>query len=131
MLAMVDLLDMHLFRELIVSSGSGLTISLAWENTKQSVPTISCDVRFGYQIRLRYLSCCLPLPLPTIMSNAAPANSDPETKPTVPEPTVLAPADADEEPQNALTQKFTEKEWVALKEFRVRAVQDSSFSAQN
>ena len=63
------------------------------------------------------------------MSNAAPANSDPETKPTVPEPTGQAPADTDEEPQNALTQKFTEKEWVALKEFRVRAVQDSSFSA--
>ena len=60
------------------------------------------------------------------MSNAA----DPETKPTVPEPTEPAPADTDEEPQNALTQQFTEKEWVALKQFRVRAVQDSSFSAQ-
>lgn len=55
------------------------------------------------------------------MSNVAPANSDPQTKPTVPEPTEPAPADTEEEPQNALTQKFTEKEWAALKEFRVRA----------
>jgi hypothetical protein len=54
------------------------------------------------------------------MSTVAPTNSDSETKPTVP-----APTDADEEPQNALTQKFTEKEWAALKEFRVRATQDS------
>ena len=61
------------------------------------------------------------------MSNIAPANSDPETKPTVPEPTEPAPADTDEEPQNALTQKFTEKEWAALKEFRVRAIQNSFF----
>lgn len=63
------------------------------------------------------------------MSNIAPANSDPQTKPTVPEPTELAQADTEEEPQNALTQKFTEKEWAALKEFRVRAVQASFFSA--
>ena len=55
------------------------------------------------------------------MSTVAPANSDPETKPTGPEPTERAPADADEEPQNALTEKFTEKEWAALKELRVRA----------
>lgn len=52
------------------------------------------------------------------MSTPAPANSDPETKPTVPTPTEGAPADADEEPQNALTEKFTEKEWAALKELR-------------
>jgi hypothetical protein len=56
------------------------------------------------------------------MSTPAPANSDPETKPTVPEPTEQAPADADEEPQNALTEKFTEKEWAALKELRVRTI---------
>lgn len=56
------------------------------------------------------------------MSIVVPANSDPETKSTGPEPTEPAPADTDEEPQNALTQKFTEKEWAALKEFRVRAV---------
>jgi phosphatidylinositol transfer protein SFH5 len=54
------------------------------------------------------------------MSTPAPANSEPETKPTVPEPTEPVPADADEEPQNALTEKFTEKEWAALKELRVR-----------
>ena len=59
------------------------------------------------------------------MSTIEPASSDPETKPTGPAPTEPAPADADEEPQNALTQKFTEKEWAALKEFRVRAIQDS------
>ncbi|KAN0113855.1 CRAL-TRIO domain containing protein [Russula decolorans] len=47
------------------------------------------------------------------MSTPAPANSDPEMKPTGP-----APTDADEEPQNALTEKFTEKEWAALKELR-------------
>jgi hypothetical protein len=65
--------------------------------------------------------------LPTTMSTVAPANSDPETKPIVPAP---VPADADEEPQNALTQKFTEKEWAALKEFRVRATQNFSLSSQ-
>ena len=36
--------------------------------------------------------------------------------------TATAP-DTDEEPQNSLTQKFTDKEWAALKEFRVRAVE--------
>jgi hypothetical protein len=51
------------------------------------------------------------------MSTPAPANSDPEMKPTGP-----APTDADEEPQNALTEKFTEKEWAALKELRVRTI---------
>jgi phosphatidylinositol transfer protein SFH5 len=59
------------------------------------------------------------------MSTPAPANSDPETKPTEPAQTERAPTDADEEPQNALTEKFTEKEWAALKELRVRAHQDS------
>jgi hypothetical protein len=61
------------------------------------------------------------------MSIVVPTNSDPETKPSGPAPTEPAPADTDEEPQNALTQKFTEKEWAALKEFRVRATQDSPF----
>ena len=56
------------------------------------------------------------------MSTPAPANSDAETKPSGPEPTERAPADADEEPQNALTEKFTEKEWAALKELRVRTL---------
>jgi hypothetical protein len=59
------------------------------------------------------------------MSIVAPANSHTEPKPTGSAPTEPAPADADEEPQNALTQKFNEKEWAALKEFRVRAIQDS------
>jgi hypothetical protein len=52
---------------------------------------------------------------------STPANSDPETKPTVPAPTEGVPADVDE-PQNALTEKFTEKEWAALKELRVRTI---------
>jgi hypothetical protein len=56
------------------------------------------------------------------MSIPIPANSDPETEPTEPAPTERAPADADEEPQNALTEKFTEKEWAALKELRVRLI---------
>jgi hypothetical protein len=56
------------------------------------------------------------------MSTPAPANSDPETKPTEPAQIDRAPTDADEEPQNALTEKFTEKEWAALKELRVRAI---------
>ncbi|KAI9434546.1 CRAL-TRIO domain-containing protein [Russula earlei] len=43
-----------------------------------------------------------------------PADTDPETKPEQ----ATAGDDADKEPQNALTQKFTEKEWAALKEFR-------------
>jgi hypothetical protein len=56
------------------------------------------------------------------MSIVAPV---PEAKPAEPASTEPALADADEEPQNALTQKFTEKEWAALKEFRVRATQNS------
>lgn len=50
-------------------------------------------------------------------------NSDPETEPTGPAPTEQAPPpEAGEEPQNALTEKFTDKEWAALKELRVRAI---------
>ena len=52
---------------------------------------------------------------------SAPANPDPETKPTVPAPTERAQEGTDEEPQNTLTEKFTEKEWAALKELRVRS----------
>ncbi|KAH8986116.1 CRAL-TRIO domain-containing protein [Lactarius akahatsu] len=48
------------------------------------------------------------------MSTVADTNPEPETK--VPE-TAPAP-DTDEEPQNPLTQKFTDQEWAALKEFR-------------
>ena len=59
------------------------------------------------------LSC-----LPTTMSTAAPADADPAPK--VAEETTAAGVN-DDEPQNALTQKFTEKEWAALKEFRVCA----------
>jgi hypothetical protein len=53
-----------------------------------------------------------------------PPDTDPNTKPTE----SAAPAGADEEPQNALTQKFTEKEWAALKEFRVRLCHPQSRS---
>jgi hypothetical protein len=50
----------------------------------------------------------------TIMSSVdVPTNSEPETN-------VASDID-EEEPQNPLTQKFTDKEWAALKEFRVRA----------
>ncbi|KAI0251725.1 CRAL-TRIO domain-containing protein [Lactifluus subvellereus] len=49
------------------------------------------------------------------MSTTAPATSDPAPKAA--EETTAAGAN-DDEPQNALTQKFTEKEWAALKEFR-------------
>ena len=45
-------------------------------------------------------------------------NTEPESKKVAGE-TTPAP-DTDEEPQNSLTQKFTDKEWAALKEFRVR-----------
>lgn len=51
------------------------------------------------------------------MSSLPPADPDPTSNPTEPAPA----ANADEEPQNVLTQKFTEKEWAALKEFRVGA----------
>ena len=51
------------------------------------------------------------------MSTASPPDKDPKSNST---DTEAAP-DTDNEPQNALTQKFTEKEWTALKEFRVRA----------
>lgn len=51
--------------------------------------------------------------LPTIMST----DTEPATQVVE---TALTP-DTDEEPQNSLTQKFTDKEWAALKEFRVRA----------
>jgi phosphatidylinositol transfer protein SFH5 len=52
------------------------------------------------------------------MSAATPADLNPTPKPA--EETEPAGSD-DNEPQNALTQKFTEKEWAALKEFRVCA----------
>ena len=55
------------------------------------------------------------------MSGAPPADLDPNTNPTESAPAT----DADEEPQNALTQKFTEKEWAALKEFRVSPTHQS------
>ena len=42
---MADLVDMHLFRELIVSSGSGVALASHGKG-KQSVLTVSCDVRF-------------------------------------------------------------------------------------
>ncbi|KAI0282980.1 CRAL-TRIO domain-containing protein [Russula brevipes] len=48
------------------------------------------------------------------MSAVAAANPDPEINLTE-SPTAV---DAGVEPQNALTEKFTEKEWAALKEFR-------------
>jgi len=58
------------------------------------------------------------------MSTPTLANSDPATTLTEQVPTERAPADADadEEPQNALTEKFTKNEWAALKELRVRAI---------
>jgi len=56
------------------------------------------------------------------MSSPVPANSDIKTKPSGPETTEQPHADTDKEPQNALTEKFTEKEWAALKELRVRAI---------
>jgi hypothetical protein len=52
----------------------------------------------------------------TIMSSVVVlTNAEPETNVT---PDTNSANE--EEPQNALTQKFTDKEWVALKEFRVR-----------
>jgi hypothetical protein len=52
----------------------------------------------------------------TIMSSVVVlTNTEPETNVT---PDTNSANE--EEPQNALTQKFTDKEWVALKEFRVR-----------
>ena len=59
--------------------------------------------------------------LPITMSGAPPADLDPNNNPTESVPA----ADADGEPQNALTQKFTEKEWAALKEFRVSTTHQS------
>ena len=63
------------------------------------------------------------------VSAPAPAVEDTKDKaeePTTPEapvpeptPTQDATSDAPEEPQNALTKKFTEDEWKALKEFKV------------
>jgi hypothetical protein len=50
------------------------------------------------------------------MSVVTPVDLNSTPKPD--EPTEPATSD-DNEPQNALTQKFTEKEWAALKEFRV------------
>jgi hypothetical protein len=52
------------------------------------------------------------------MSTVEATNTEPVQK----EVAGTTPAlDTDEEPQNSLTQKFTDKEWAALKEFRVRA----------
>jgi hypothetical protein len=53
--------------------------------------------------------------------STAPASSDYETKPAKPAQTLLD-EDAYAEPQNALTEKFTEEEWAALRELRVRAI---------
>ncbi|KAI9444482.1 CRAL-TRIO domain-containing protein [Lactarius indigo] len=50
------------------------------------------------------------------MSTVAPTNPEPETK--TPETAPTPDTDDSEEPQNALTQKFTDQEWAALKEFR-------------
>ena len=47
-------------------------------------------------------------------------SADAQLKPAAADATVPA----DSEPQNALTQKFTEKEWAALKDFRVCALTD-------
>ena len=66
------------------------------------------------------LRSVVPLFAPTNMSTPAPANSGTETEPTG--PTEQAPPEAGEEPQNALTETFTDKEWAALKELRVRAI---------
>ena len=54
----------------------------------------------------------------TTMSSVVLTNTEPET--SVVE-TAPAPDIDEEEPQNPLTQKFTDKEWAALKEFRVRS----------
>jgi hypothetical protein len=56
------------------------------------------------------------------MSTVAATNTE-ETKVVGTEP---APDTTDEEPQNSLTQKFTDKEWAALKEFRVRATEGAT-----
>lgn len=53
--------------------------------------------------------------VPTATTTAAPA--EPAAKPEV-----QTESAASTEPQNALTRKFTEEEWTALKEFRVRMV---------
>jgi hypothetical protein len=60
------------------------------------------------------------------MSADAPANLDPALK-LADAAAIVPTASDDNEPQNALTQKFTEKEWAALKEFRVRATADTTF----
>jgi hypothetical protein len=93
-------------------------------NTNHGPPRWHVMRDSGYQIRHTHgtILCSLP----TTMSVPAPNNSDPETKPTESTPTEQAPVDADKEPQNALTQKFTDKEWAALKEFRVRAIKSRS-----
>jgi hypothetical protein len=98
-----------------VSAGS----SKPWEI--ELLPTLSRGVRLSDK-----LGCCgvasgilllasFLCSLPTTMSIVVPADPDPKTNVT----------GADEEPQNALTQKFTEKEWAALKEFRVRVANNS------
>ena len=48
-----------------------------------------------------------------VLTSTEPETSVVETTP--------APDTDEEEPQNPLTQKFTDKEWAALKEFRVRS----------
>jgi len=74
-----------------------------------------------YQLTIKRQSGLIPCLVPTIMSAI---NSDPETKATK----QAVASDADNEPQNSLTQKFTEKEWAALKEFRV--ISNFAFSSR-
>ena len=57
------------------------------------------------------------------MSAAAPEASAQPTM-EVKEPTTTVVSDDTQEPQNVLTQKFTEAEWKALKELRVSSLQD-------
>lgn len=67
----------------------------------------------------------------TATTTAAPAEAEAEAAPApapAAEPSAAPEKPEVPEPQNELTKKFTEEEWTALKEFKVRASPDPDYA---
>jgi hypothetical protein len=127
---LTDLVDAYLFRELIVfqhdsvlAFGLGsaynwhVTHGITWSKivSRSRIIEESSVFLSGRGSVPQADSFCRSLPV--TMSSTTPADTEPISNPTEPSPAAVA----DEEPQNPLTQKFSENEWAAVKELRVRA----------